>query len=180
MTKELQKIIHPTSRFCLKRCENFDFHSLDKILNEVCLFIEQDYNLHLSHYRASLFFSPNKWQSTKQCFAGFEVVGLADRIEKDLKDLKFIENGPEFVLVDIDSASWLRSYSFGEFYYKDSSIEFSKKVFNFLDNLHNREYSEDLSARLLVDFKSREAQVLPEVFIELFEESIIDIDTRAK
>ena len=176
MIRDWQKITHPTSRFCLKQCEKFDFSSLDKILNEVCSFIEQNYNLHLSHYRASLFFSPDKWQFDQQCFAGFEVIGLGDSIEKGLENLKFTKNGSEFVFVDINSSHWRRSHSFGEFYQQDSSDEFSKKVFNFLDNLHNKGYSKGLSARLLVDFKSQEDQVLPDVFIELFEESIIDID----
>ena len=177
MINQLNKVEHPASRYCLKSCLNFEFNSLDKVLHETSLFIETDYNLHLSHNRAAVFFDPSNWKTNKQCFAGFEVVGQATQLNKIGEHC---ENSEEFVLFDQNAGSWQRSHNFGEFYQQDTAGEFSKKVFNFLDNLHNGGYSEDLSARLLIDFKPDGLLQMPKVFIEVSDKTIIDIDDREK
>lgn len=180
MNKEEEKILQPTARYYLKYCENFDFQQLDSILNHVSSSIEEDYNLHLSHHRASIFFNPKEFRTQKSCFAGFEVIGQKGNIVSGAENLKAPKNDGDFVIFDLEACSWLRSSSFGEFLHQDLSREFSKKVFNYLDNLHNRGYSEDLGARFLLDFKSADSLIAPDFYIEFSEETIIDIGRREK
>ena len=177
MNNLTQRIESPASRFLLKNCSNFDFNQLDGSLSQLRSHIENSYNLHLSRPQASLFFNPSNLDTDNHCFLGFEVIGQEGKILSGIEEL---EKGPieqDFLLVDMSSMIWVRKNNFGEYYRQCSSAEFSKSVFKFLDKLHNKEYSNGLSARLFLDFHSQSSQLsLPDVFLELRDKSLVDIN----
>ena len=155
----LKEVNYPRVKVFGKNCGQFHFESYDDLFLQIDETIAKHPGLHVSHYLGSIFFKKESLSTDKpfQVFMGFEVIGQNP-------GLAFEEN---FILKEFEKSGWLSSEDIGEYFATCSKREFLKKVFNFLDNLHNKAYPQNDWCRVLVDFKPSGDMSLPKVFIQM-------------